>query len=93
MKTRRKRKQEAETGRRQETEQGAGRKAAWLLVTVFVILILVLSVLAIRKVLTEAAGVDGGEFPAVKGEYTAAKDGYPAVKTEPGETAVTAPSV
>lgn len=93
VKTHRRRKQGAEQGRRQETEPGAGRKAAWLLVTVFVILILAFSVLAIRKVLTEAAGVDGGGFPAVKGEYTAAKDGYPAVKTEPGETAVTAPSV
>ena len=47
MKTRRKRKQEAETGRRQETESGTARKAAELLIAAFVILILGLSVLTI----------------------------------------------
>lgn len=95
MKTHRKRKQGAEPGRRQETEPGAGQKAAGLLITVFVILILALSALAIWKVLTEASGVNGAGFPAVKGEYAAAKDGYTAAKPEPGETApaIAAPSV
>ena len=95
MKTHRKKKQGAEPGRRQETEPGAGQKAAGLLITVFVILILALSALAIWKVLTEASGVNGAGFPAVKGEYAAAKDGYTAAKPEPGETApaIAAPSV
>lgn len=95
MKTHRKKKQGAEQGRRQETEPGAGQKAAGLLITVFVILILALSALAIWKVLTEASGVNGAGFPAVKGEYAAAKDGYTAAKPEPGETApaIAAPSV
>lgn len=95
MKTHRKKKQGAEPGRRQETEPGAGQKAAGLLITVFVILILALSALAIWKVLTEASGVYGAGFPAVKGEYAAAKDGYTAAKPEPGETApaIAAPSV
>ena len=95
MKTHRKRKQGAEPGRRQETEPGAGQKAAGLLITVFVILILALSALDIWKVLTEASGVNGAGFPAVKGEYAAAKDGYTAAKPEPGETApaIAAPSV
>lgn len=95
MKTHRKRKHGAEPGRRQETEPGAGQKAAGLLITVFVILILALSALAIWKVLTEASGVNGAGFPAVKGEYAAAKDGYTAAKPEPGETApaIAAPSV
>ena len=93
MKTHRKRKQGAEPGRRQETEPGAGQKAAWLLITVFVILILAFSVLAIWKVLTKAAGVDGAGFPAAKGEYPAANTGKSAVNTETGKTEVTAPSV
>ena len=70
MKTRRKRKQEAETGRRQETESGTARKAAELLIAAFVILILGLSVLTIWKVLTAASGVEEGS--------PAAKEGFPA---------------
>ena len=93
MKTHWKRKQGAEPGRRQETEPGAGQKAAGLAITVFVILILAFSVLAIWKVLTKASGVGGAGFPAVKGEYPAANAGRPAAKTETGETAVTAPAV
>lgn len=72
--------------RKQGAVPGDGRKAAGMLITVFVVLILALSVLAIWNVLTEASGVDGGGYPAAKG-------GYPEAKTEPGETAVTAPTV
>ncbi|MGN1144559.1 MAG: D-alanyl-D-alanine carboxypeptidase family protein [Anaerovoracaceae bacterium] len=100
MKPHQKKKQGAEPGRRQETEPGAGQKAAGLAVTGFVILILALSVLAIWKVLTEASSMNGAGFPTVKGEYTAAKDGhtaakdgYPVSKTESGESAIAAPSV
>ncbi|MGN0713466.1 MAG: D-alanyl-D-alanine carboxypeptidase family protein [Anaerovoracaceae bacterium] len=59
-----------------------------MLIAVFVVLILALSVLTIWKVLMEASGVNGGGCPA-------AKCGYPAAKTEPGETApaASAPSV